>query len=202
MSDHLRFAGTGYQAQRGALVDIITGDPLLMHLLKGMDALGLPDPLLGSGVIYNLVWNVLTGRPRYRGINDADLAYFDPADQSYEGEDQVIREAQAYFSDSLVPVEVRNQARVHMWFPKKFGLAYPPLTCSADMLRYFATKTHAVAARMEKGKIAIFAPFGLDDLFSFRLTPNPALPNRATHERKAKRALSIWPELQMVPWPG
>ncbi|MGV3573633.1 MAG: nucleotidyltransferase family protein [Devosia sp.] len=201
MSDHLRFAGADAEVQRQALIDIIADDPLLMRLLQGMVELELPDPLVGSGAIYNVVWNVLTGRERHRGIKDADLVYFDPHDLSYDAEDQVIRRAEAQFAGNAIPVEVRNQARVHLWFPKKFGLAYPELTCSADMLLYFATRTHAVAARIENGKIVVFAPFGLDDMFSFRLTPNPALANRATHERKAARAMQLWPELQFEPWP-
>ncbi|MBO9587949.1 nucleotidyltransferase family protein [Devosia sp.] len=198
---HLKYSGLDADVQRQVLIDIIADDPVLMALLRGMEEVELPDPLLGSGAIYNTVWNVLTGRERHRGIKDADVVYFDASDRSYEAEDRVIRRAWAYFADSPIPVEVRNQARVHLWFPEKFGLAYPELSCSADMLRYFATRTHAVAARIEDGKIAIFAPFGLDDMFSFRLTPNPALPNRATHEGKGARALQLWPELQFEPWP-
>ena len=49
--------------------------------------------------------------------------------------------------------------------------------------------------------MAIVAPFGLDDLFSFRMVPNPALDNRASHTRKGERAKTIWPELTIVPWP-
>lgn len=198
---HLRYSGLEANVQRQALIDIVAGDPVLMHFLRGMRELGLPDSLLGSGAIYNTVWNVLTGRPRHLGIKDADVVYFDPADRSYEAEDRVIRRAHAHFANSSIPVEVRNQARVHLWFPQKFGIDYPELTCSADMLRYFSTKSHAIAARLEDGEIAIYAPFGLDDLFSFRLTPNPVLPNRATHESKAKRAMALWPELQFEPWP-
>lgn len=201
MVAHLRYSGLDADVQRQVLVDIIADDPVLMRFLRGMVDLGLPDPLLGSGAIYNTVWNVLTGRERYAGIKDADIVYFDPSDRSYEAEDQVIRRTQTYFADSQIPVEVRNQARVHLWFPEKFGLAYPELTCTADMLLYFATRTHAVAARIESGEIVIFAPFGLDDMFSFRLTPNPALRNRATHESKAARAMAIWPELRFEPWP-
>lgn len=200
--DHLRYAGASARVQKAALVDIIAADPVLMSLLRGMEALELPDPLLGSGVIYNVVWNVLTGRHRYLGINDADIAYFDASDLSYDAEDRVISRTRTYFEASPIPVEVRNQARVHLWFPEKFGMAYPQLTCSADMLGYFSTRTHAVAARIAGGEIAVYAPFGLDDLFSFRLTPNPVLENRATHERKAARAMAIWPDLQLVPWPG
>lgn len=123
--DHLRYAGASDRVQKAALVDIIAADPVLMSLLRGMEALELPDPLLGSGVIYNVVWNVLTGRHRYMGINDADIAYFDASDLSYDAEDRVISRTRKYFEASPIPVEVRNQARVHLWFPEKFGMAYP-----------------------------------------------------------------------------
>lgn len=202
MTDHLRFAGLEPDLQRRALIDIIRSQPHLMQVLGGMGALDLPDALLGSGAIYNTVWNVLTGRPALTGINDADVVYFDASDLSYEAEDRVIRRAGAHFSGLPIPVEVRNQARVHLWFPERFGIAYPRLTCSADMMLYYATKTHAVAARLEAdGEISIHAPFGLDDMFSFRVVPNPALPNRQTHERKGAQAKAIWPELTIAPWP-
>ncbi len=201
MNDHLRYADADAVTQRCVLHAIIAEDPVLMGFLHGMAALGLPDPLMASGVIYNTVWNVLTGRPRHTGIKDADIVYFDAEDRSYEAEDRVIRRVQSYFKDSPIPVEVRNQARVHLWFPEKFGLSYPALKNSADMLNYFSTRTHAVAARLEAGHIEIRAPFGLNDLFSFRLTPNPALRNKATHDSKAARAKAIWPELVIEPWP-
>ena len=200
--DHLKFAGLGEEAQQQALKDIISSDPLLMRLLNGLVELDLPDALLGSGAIYNTVWNVLTGRTPHRGINDADLVYFDASDRSYEAEDRVIRRVQTHFVDFPTRIEVRNQARVHLWFSAKFGLPYPELKNSAEMLRYFATKTHAVAARIERGGIVIFAPFGLDDMFSFRLTPNPVLDNKATHDRKAARSMALWPELRFEPWPA
>ncbi len=200
MSDHLRFAGADAATQYRVLRDIIADDAMLMHFLHGLAELTLPDPLLGSGAIYNTVWNVLTGRPRHAGVKDADLVYFDASDRSYEAEDRIIKRVQSYFSDSSIPPELRNQARVHLWFPQKFGLRYPELKNSADMLNYFATKTHAVAARLEAGRIVIFAPFGLADLFSFRVTPNPVLNNKATHDRKAARAKDMWPELTIEPW--
>ena len=47
----------------------------------------------------------------------------------------------------------------------------------------------------------LYAPYGLDDIFAFRLTPNTILPNRRTHEAKAARQMALWPELEHVPWP-
>ena len=201
-ADYLRYAGLNPILQQNVLAEMIREDDLLMAIVSGICELGLPDGLLCSGAIYNTVWNVLTGRPRHSGIKDADVVYFDPSDLSYEAEDAVIRRVQAHFSELPVPIEVRNQARVHLWFPEKFGIAYPQLQSSAELMLYFATKTHAVAAKLEDEELKVIAPFGLDDLFSFRLTPNDALANQETHENKAKRAMSVWPELTFVPWPG
>ena len=100
------------------------------------------------------------------------------------------------------PVQVRNQARVHLWFEQKFGLVFSPLSSSAEMLGRYASKTHAVGARLGgAGSLEIVAPFGLDDLFSFRMVPNPVLDNRQAHASKGRRAKAIWPELTIVPWP-
>jgi len=201
MPDHLRYAGIGDAEQRAALTSIVRDNALLMDVLEKLRQSGLRDALVGSGAIYNSVWNVLTGRPPLSGIKDVDVVYFDDRDLSWEAEDAVIRRMEALFANSPVPVEIRNQARVHLWFPKKFGVPYPRLTCSEDMLLNFASKTHAVAVRLEEGDaLHIAAPFGLDDMFSFRITPNHRLENSATHATKAERAQGIWPELTVVPW--
>lgn len=201
-TDHLRYSGADPQAQREALEAIIRNSPVLMDVLGGMRELALPDMLLGSGAIYNTVWNVLTGRPPLTGIKDADVVYFDDSDLSYEAEDAAIQRAAAQFAGLPIPVELRNQARVHIWFPQKFGTPYPQLKSSAEMMLYFASRTHAVAVRLEDDeRLNIFAPFGLDDIFSFRITPNPTLDNAATHAAKATRAKTVWPELTVVPWP-
>ncbi len=202
MSQHLRYALADSETQARVLVEIAQGEPVLMRILTGARSLGLPDTLLGAGAIYNTVWKVLTGRPPLSGVKDADLAYFDGSDLSYQAEDAVIRRAAVEFADLPLPVEVRNQARVHLWYPQKFGSPYPQLTCSADMMRYYASKTHAVAVRLEEDDtLSVLAPFGLGDLFAFRITPNSALDNRRTHTIKGERARSVRPEVTLVPWP-
>lgn len=202
MSEHLRLAGRPPAEQIAAVEAFLRDEPVIMAVLEGLRDDGLPDQLLVAGAIYNLVWNRLTGRPALAGINDIDVFYFDP-DTSWEAEDVVIKRLTAGFAHVPLPVQVRNQARVHLWFPQKFGVTdFVPLTSSAEMLGRYASKTHAVAARLEAdGRMSIFAPFGLDDIFSFRVVPNPVLPNRAAHEAKGARAKSVWPEVTVVAWP-
>lgn len=202
MSEHLRLSGRPHHEQVAAIARFIRDEPVLMDVLHGLRDERLPDPLLVAGAIYNLAWNRLTGRPALTGINDIDVFYFDP-EVSWEAEDAVIKRLSARFAHLPLPVQVRNQARVHLWFPTKFGVTdFAPLTSSGEMLERYASKTHSVGARLEAdGQMTVLAPFGLDDIFSFRIVPNPVLPNRAAHEAKGARAQAVWPEITVVPWP-
>jgi hypothetical protein len=96
-------------------------------------------------------------------------------------------------------VEVRNQARVHVWFEGKFGEAYTPLSRSAEALERFVSPIFAVAARLEvDGRMTIVAPFGLEDLFAMRLRPNP-IRRTGGFARTAAGVKSRWPELSIEP---
>jgi len=187
--------------QRDALEAIIRAEPVLMRVLTTIRELGAPDAWLASGAIYNCVWNSLTSRPALHGVNDIDIIYFDP-DLSWEAEDRVIKAMEQALDGLPVPVQPRNQARVHLWFEQKFGFPFAPLSEARESLQRYASKTHAVAARLEADdSLTIDAPFGLEDMFAFRVTPNPAADNRLTHEKKGARIRSVWPEVTVVPWP-
>lgn len=198
---HLRYSGLSAEQQQVAFLDIVRNSPLLSDVLKRAQRLNLPDWYIVSGAVYNLVWNVLTGRPETHGIKDIDLFYYDASDLSYAAEDRIIKTGDEIFSGVPLPVEIRNQARVHLWFEQHFGQIYPPLSSSEEGIDRFASKTHAVAVRLERdGELSIYAPFGLDDVFSFRITPNLIIDNRETHHAKAARAQQNWPEVTVVPW--
>jgi uncharacterized protein len=181
---------------RERLAAILCTTPPLMRVLSVARRLCLPDWLVFSGAVYQPVLNHLTGRPLDYGIKDYDLAYFDGSDLSYEAEDAVIRRVRAAFDESLRSmVEVRNQARVHLWFEAKFGEPYSPLSCTAEALERFASATFAVGVRLESDdRLHTVAHFGLADLFALRLRPNP---RRKTvgFARTAADVRRRWPEV-------
>jgi uncharacterized protein len=170
----------------------------LMDVLHRLRDIDLPDWQVFSGAVYQRVFNDLTGRDLDHGIKDYDVAYFDP-DTSYEAEDAVIRRVAARFEPPLREmVEVRNQARVHLWFEGKFGEPYAPLNSSAEALMRFVSPLHAVAVRLEADdRLTVIAPFGLEDLFALRLRRNPTRAS-ANFERVAQGARSRWPELEIA----
>jgi hypothetical protein len=183
-------------ALEARLEAILRGSPSMMQVLETTRDLALPDWLIFSGAVYQRVLNQLTGRDPDYGIKDYDLGYFDAADISYEAEDVVIRRAAAAFAppfDALV--EVRNQARVHVWFEGKFGEPYAPLSSSREALERFVSATFAVGVRLEAdGRMAIVAPFGLEDLFALRMRPNP-IRKTGGFARTAAGLKARWPEL-------
>ncbi|WP_337186054.1 nucleotidyltransferase family protein [Phenylobacterium sp.] len=169
-----------------------------MTVMRTIRDLDLPDGLIFSGAIYQRVLNHLGDRDLDYGIKDYDVGYFDASDISYEAEDVVIRRVAAAFEPPLRDlVEVRNQARVHVWFEGKFGEPYTPLTCSAEALTRFVSPMFAVGVRLEPDDtMTVAAPFGLEDLFARVLRPTPGRGTR-NFPRIAASAKARWPEIEV-----
>jgi hypothetical protein len=182
------------------LEQIVRASPRLMRVLERLRELDFPDWRIGSGAVFETVWNALTGRDPDYGIKDYDVLYFDP-DISWEAEDAFIRRAAAAFEPPLREmVEVRNQARVHLWFEAKFGEPYSPVACTDEAVARFQTPVNAMAVRLEPdGRLDVLAPFGLEDCFAMRLRPNPVRPPNALRLRLACEKLTQrWPEVTVV----
>jgi len=180
------------------LTAIVRGATPLMQVLTTIRARDLPDWLMMSGAVYQRVLNALTGRPPDYGVRDYHLGYFDASDISYDAEDAAIRRVAAAFDEPLRnAVEVRNQARVHVWFESHFGESYTPLSCTAEALGRFVSPIFAVGVRLKRDdRLHIAAPFGLDDLFALRLRPNPRRPS-AGFVRVATAVTRRWPEVRV-----
>src|SRR3954466_8184175 len=173
-------------------------NPINRMIADGLFRLMLPDAWLVSGCLVQSVWNVLTGRAIDYGIADYDVFYFDP-DTSWDAEDVVIRKLQARLDHLGVKIEPRNQARVHLWYPAKHGLPYPPLSCSTDGIDRFLTQNTQVGVRRSDDGFHVYAPHGFDDVAGLIARPNPS-PNfsAANYAVKAARWRALWPELTVI----
>ncbi|MFO1109554.1 MAG: nucleotidyltransferase family protein [Bradyrhizobium sp.] len=161
--------------------------------------LALPDAWLVSGCLVQTVWNVLTHRAVDYGIADYDIFYFDH-DTSWEAEDGVIRRLDGVFGRLCVKIEARNQARVHLWYPDKHGLPYPPLACSTDGIDRFLTRNTRIGLRRSREGYEVYAPDGFDDAAGLIVRPNPG-PNFSAenYAAKAARWKALWPEVTVLP---
>lgn len=132
---------TSHPADEQRLLDIVLGNPVYRFILGRAGELGVDDWYLTAGGVFQTVWNLLDGRDPQAGIRDYDLFYFAESDLSYEAEDRVIEKAEVLFGDVDAVVEVRTEARVHLWYEEHFGVPADPFTSSADAIDHFASTT-------------------------------------------------------------
>lgn len=184
-------------------LDAVLQNPRVGDVLARARSLELPDWYLAAGCLFQTVWNVLDGRDPTYGINDYDLIYHDDSDLSWGAEDVVIRRCAEAFDDLGVDVEVRNQARVHLWYEDHFGVPYPALRSSAEAVDRYAAHACRVAVRTTASGDSheVYAPSRFDDLFTFVVRPNPVVAPRAVYETKSARWAALWPRLTVLPWP-
>lgn len=148
------------------------------------------------------MWNVLTGRPTQSGIKDYDIFYFDQ-DTSWEAEDAAIRRVAAAFADTGATIELRNQARVHLWYLEKFGAPYPQLQRATDGIDRFLARASQVGIRRADTGYELYAPHGLGETTAMIVRPNHCGNFRGlTYEAKVGRWKKHWPELTVVPADG
>jgi hypothetical protein len=179
-------------------VAIILSNPINREILARLPALALPDAWLVSGALFQTVWNAKTGLPPGHGIRDHDLFYFDP-DTSYEAEDRAIRRVAAAFADLDAQIELRNQARVHLWYEEKFAVPYPPLACATEGIDRFLMPCAQVGIRPRGASYEIYAPYGFADIDAMIVRPNRmANFNAARYYEKAERWKALWPALSIV----
>jgi hypothetical protein len=100
-------------------------------------------------------------------------------------------------------VEVRNEARVHLWYESRFGVPGVQFSSARDAIDHFLSTTCCFGvSRSEAGELVDYAPHGYADLFAKRVRPNPRLAPREVYEAKARRWQQEWPSLVVDAWPA
>ena len=94
--------------------------------------------------------------------------------------------------------QVRNQARVPLWYGKRFGTPFPSTGCSADAIARFVVACTCVGVRVRSGAAyEVCAPKGLEDLFAGILRPNPDNPTPDRFGPKCETYIARWPWLRI-----
>jgi hypothetical protein len=175
----------------GEFIALVRKNPAVATILDRMPSLAAPDAWLTAGCLAQTVWNLQTGRPPGENIRDYDLFYFDE-DLGWDAEDEVIRRGTDLFG--RLPVEIRNQARVHLWFGPKFGYDIPPLRSACEGIDRFLFRGICIGISAD-GRI--YAPFGLGDLLEGLLRPNPGNLRIEQMLAKAEDYRDRWPHLRI-----
>lgn len=166
-------------------------------ILQAWDDLQLEDGWLVAGCLFQTVWNLRDGRAPENGIKDYDLFYFDASELSAAAEAAVQARVERVLGSLGAPIEVKNQARVHLWYEEHFGRPYPQLASAREGIDRFLIPSTCVGVRRIGRGHELHAPNGLADLYAGVLTPNPLTPHIALFREKANSYRSRWPWLEV-----
>lgn len=183
------------------LIEILSSSEMLMGLFKAAKSLEPHPYYIGAGCLVQTVWNKLTGRPLDYGIGDIDIIYYQEEDLGYIAEDTMVKKGKDLFAGVPFPVDIKNQARVHLWYPDKFGIELQPYRSLEAAIDTWPTTATCLGVRLNvDDSWHVYAPYGLDDLFRMIVRPNKLLISESIYYNKAHKWEKKWPELKIIPW--
>jgi uncharacterized protein len=152
--------------QRSKLIEIIINNSIFDELLNKLENLTIPKYYIGAGCVAQTIWNYLSDFPLLHGINDIDIAFFDNENITIEYENKIIDKIKSEFSNLKTKLDIKNQARVHLWYKEKFGYNIAPIISLEDGINRWPTTATSIGIRKEDNNYNIYAPYGLNDIFN------------------------------------
>ncbi len=183
----------------GELQAIVRSTDWLMRALAAARQVDPPDWWIGAGAIRTAVWDQLHGYEEPTPRADIDLIFFDSHDLSEERDHEI--ETALKHALPGVTWDAKNQAAVHLWFPKKFGYSVEPFECAADAVATWPETATCVAVKLAgDDELVVHAPLGLDDLFAMVFRRNPARATIEEYERRlaSKRIAEKWHRVRIL----
>lgn len=183
---------------------IIKKNKKLMAVLKVLEEYSKTNPrfkdyYVGAGSVNQTIFNYLSGNEIDYGIKDFDIVYYDE-DLSYEAEDIIIKDLDKMFKDKSIEFDVKNEARVHIWYNEKYGDKREPYTSTEDAISKWGATVTCIGVRLENNKLITFCPYGLNDLFSMTIRPVKVYFTKEAYDSRCDRWLKKWPNLNIIGW--
>ena len=148
------------------ILDSVRENPDMMAILSVIRDLELKDSWLAAGLVRNFIWNLLSDKSPFDHETDVDVIFFDPA-ISYEDTLGIERKLKENFTQ--YQWELKNQVYMHLHSPHT-----APYTSSRDAMSKYPERCTAVGLRLnEDSTLELFAPYGLEDILKFQVSPTP-----------------------------
>ncbi len=184
---------------REKLLLLIRQNAHLMNVIDAIPDLNLPNCYVAGACIAQTVWNLADHKEAHADIKDIDLVYFD-TDLSEEKEQQEQARVRTLFKNNLIQIDLKNEARVHLWYKDVFGYDIKPYTSTEEAISTFPITAGVLGIRKEKDTYEFFAPLGFNDVFNLVVRANKKQITKEIYEAKLLRWRQAWPNLTIISW--
>ena len=193
-----------FDEQLVVLEEILRKNDKLIRLLEILEDYSLENPsfsnwYVGAGGVNQTVFNYYHGYDIDYGIKDYDIVYFD-TDTSYEAEDLIIKDLEKRLKSLDIVCDIKNQARVHIWYNPKYGTNREAYVSVEDAISSWGSTVTCIACRLEAGKFKFYCPYGLDDLFNLVIRPVKRYFQEEQYKERSLRWKNKWNKLTIVEW--
>lgn len=178
----------------------LADSPVTTELFVRWSSLHLPDCWIVAGAVVQSYWNTVHGFEPLRGLRDVDIVYFDADDLTEESETEQEHRIRTAFADLPITLDVKNEARVYLWYESRFGQAIDAYSSVKSAIDTFPTTAGSIGIRPRDDGIDCYASFGFDDLLDMTVRPNKRQASRSVYADKVERWRRIWPLLNIVDW--
>ena len=173
----------------------------LVNILRILDTLDIDNCYVGAGCINQSIFNYYHGYDIGYGISDYDIVYYDE-DTSYEAEDRIIKLINSKINDNSIRLDIKNQARVHIWYYDKYGIKRKPYSCVEDAISRWTSTVTCIGVRLVDGRFEVFAPYGLNDLFNMVIRPVKIDMTKDLYYQRCVKWKNKWSNLKIISWDG
>ena len=183
------------------ILSIIKQNSYLFDAIKIVSSEHTEKFYIGAGAVTQTIWNSIFGNELTYGIDDIDIAYYNHDDLSEFAEDKVIKTLSQKLKHIPFQMDIKNQARIHLWYKIKFGYDILAVSSINDAIDRWPTTATSIGLRINNDNaMEIYAPFGLDDLFSGIVRANKRQITSEIYDRKVQKWIKKWPNLKIIPW--
>ena len=188
-----------FDEQLKVLESILMKSNNIKYLLKILDELGIEDCYVAAGCVNQTIFNYYHGYELDYGISDYDIVYYDK-DLSYDAEDKIIRLINSKVNDKNIKLDIKNEARVHLWFYEKYGIKREAYNSVYDAISRWTSTVTCIGIRLNNGKFEVYAPYGLDDLFNMVIRPVKIDITKKFYEDRCKKWKENWNNIKIISW--
>ena len=199
MNDRLVGVNCSIQEQLVILEKILRMNTKLIGILEILEKDGISNYYVGAGAINQTVFNYYHDYEIDYEIKDYDIVYYDD-NLSYDAEDVVIKRLEKKFKNLDVLVDIKNQARVHLWYYEKYEIRRTPYTSVEDAIASWGATITCIGVRLEKDNLVVYAPYGLNDIFGMVIRPVKREFSKEFYDDRALKWMKKWPMLRKIDW--
>ena len=168
------------EEQNKLIISILKKNKDLMDMLDFVYKLNLPNFYIAAGAIFQTIWNYYDNKPLNNGIKDLDIIYYNKSDLSVDTDIKYFNQIKKYSNSKNYDyeIDVSNEARMHIWKKEKLGIDTEQYTSSEDAINRWIATVHAIGITKDENGIKIYAPYGLNDIFTRTIRPIKHNDNR------------------------